>query len=72
MNLYNTDKEYLIDILEDEEERLISYLSEELQEKHKYNFYRFIAVTDMLRKIKKCLKKMTRWIFSSSHFMKIV
>ena len=51
-NFYKTNNEYLIDILEDEEERLIAQITENLPDKIRYLFYRYIAVKDTIEEIK--------------------
>jgi hypothetical protein len=50
--IYQTDNEYLIDILEDEEERLIDKLGGILPIEIRCLFYRYIAVKDTIEKIK--------------------
>lgn len=50
--VHETNTGFYMDILEDEEERLISKLSDRLGEEEKYLFFRYIAVRDIMEKIK--------------------
>lgn len=49
---YETDDDYILDVLEDEEERLMDELIEVLPEKTRYLFLRYLAVKDTIEKIK--------------------
>lgn len=50
--LYETDNDYILDVLEEEEERLMSKLIEVLPEKTRYLFFRYLAVKNKVEKIK--------------------
>ena len=50
--IYKTKNDYILDILEDEEERLIDKLGEILSDETKYLFYRYISVRDSIDDIK--------------------
>lgn len=50
--VHETNTGFYLDILEDEEERLISSLSDKLGEEDKYLFFRYIAVRDIMQEIK--------------------
>jgi len=49
---YKTDSDYILDILEDEEERLMNELGSILSEETRYLFYRYISVRDTIENIK--------------------
>jgi len=49
---YKTNNDYILDILEDEEGRLIDKLGEILSEETRYLFYRYISVRDTINHIK--------------------
>lgn len=49
---YKTDDEYLLDILEDEEERLLGKLTNILSSENKYLFYKYVSVRDLMDDIK--------------------
>lgn len=50
--IYESDNEYILDVLEDEEERLRDELGKILCTKTKYFFYRYISVRDTMEDIK--------------------
>ncbi len=50
--LHETNNEFYLDILEEEEERIINRLSENLNGKDKYLFFRYVAVRDIIQEIK--------------------
>jgi hypothetical protein len=50
--IYETDDDYILDILEDEEERLIEKLIEILPEEIRHLFYRYLTVRATIKKIK--------------------
>ena len=50
--LYETDNDYILDILEEEEERLMDVLIEMLPQKVRYLFFRYLAVRNMKEKLK--------------------
>lgn len=50
--LYETDNDYILDILEEEEERLMDALIEMLPQKVRYLFFRYLAVKNMKEKLK--------------------
>jgi len=50
--IYETDNDYILDILEEEEERLINKLAGTLSEENKYLFYRYISARDTIESIK--------------------
>jgi hypothetical protein len=49
---YETDNDYILDVLEDERERLMNKLIEILPEKTRYLFFRYLAVKDEMEKVK--------------------
>lgn len=49
---YENNEDYILDVLEEEEERLIKKLGSILPEETKYLFYRYISVRDVLDEIK--------------------
>ena len=49
---YKTNNDYILDILEDEEERLIDKLGEILSEETRYLLYRYISVKDTINYMK--------------------
>ncbi|AQS10547.1 hypothetical protein CLOBY_26920 [Clostridium saccharobutylicum] len=49
---HETDEDYILDVLEDEEERLMDKLIEILPEKTRYSFFRYLSVKDTINKIK--------------------
>jgi hypothetical protein len=49
---YETDNDYILEVLEDEEERLINKLIDRLPEKTRYLFFRYLAVRDAIEKVK--------------------
>lgn len=49
---YKTDSDYILDILDEEEERLLEQLGELLSDETKYLFYRYISVINTIRKLK--------------------
>ncbi len=50
--IYKTDNDYILDVLEDEEERLLKELGIKLYEDAKYLFYRYVSVRDTMEDIK--------------------
>lgn len=50
--IYETDNDYILDVLEDEAERLMDKLIEILPEKTRYLFFRYLAVKDTIERIK--------------------
>lgn len=50
--LHETNDGFHLEILEDEEERLIGKLSDHLVGEDKYLFFRYVAVRDIMNKIK--------------------
>lgn len=50
--LHETNSGYLKDILDDEEERLVSVLSDKLSSDDKYLFFRYVALRDIMQKIR--------------------
>ncbi|OSA95598.1 UNVERIFIED_ORG: hypothetical protein B2H98_10750 [Clostridium botulinum] len=50
--LHETNSGFYLDVLEDEEERLIDKLSDSLAGEDKYLFFRYVAVRDIMNKIK--------------------
>ncbi len=52
MKDYKIDDNYILDVLEDEEEKLLEKLGEILSEETRYLFYRYISVKDTIRKMK--------------------
>lgn len=51
MRLYETDKQYIIDVLHDEEDKLYQELFEKLDDELKYKLSRLIAVRNELSRI---------------------
>jgi len=49
-DLHDTNSGYLKDILDEEEERLVSALSHKLSGDDKYLFFRYIALRDIMQK----------------------
>ncbi|WP_297425837.1 hypothetical protein [Clostridium sp.] len=49
---YETDNDYILDVLQDEEEILMDKLIEILPEKTRYLFFRYLAVKDTIEEIK--------------------
>lgn len=49
---YETDDKYLLEILEDEEERLLGKLTNILSNETKYLFYKYVSVRDLMEDIK--------------------
>lgn len=49
---YKTDSDYILDVLQDEEERLLEQLAEHLSDECKYLFYKYISVVNIIRKLK--------------------
>lgn len=56
LRIYESDNEYILDVLEDEEERLREELGEIVCAKIKYLFYRYISVRDTMEDIKSKIK----------------
>ncbi|WP_164468668.1 hypothetical protein [Clostridium botulinum] len=52
MKLYETDNDYILDVLEDEKERLMNKLIDVLPEKMRYLFFRYLAVKDKIGELK--------------------
>ncbi|MFT8352506.1 hypothetical protein [Clostridium saccharoperbutylacetonicum] len=50
--LHKTDNEYILDVLLDEEERLMDKIADTLPDEFKYLVYRYLAVKDKIRKVK--------------------
>ncbi|MGN2368967.1 hypothetical protein ACTFJW_02775 [Clostridium cagae] len=50
--LHETNSGFYLDVLEDEEERLIDKLSDSLVGEDRYLFFRYVAVRDIMNKIK--------------------
>jgi hypothetical protein len=50
--IYETNNDYILDVLEDEEEKLIDKLGEILTKESKYLFYRYMAVRQQIDCIK--------------------
>ncbi len=50
--IYKKNIEYILDVLEEEEERLIDKLGESLPYEVKYLFYRYISVRDTIEDMK--------------------
>lgn len=50
--IYETDNDYILDVLEDEEERLLKELTNLLSGKTKYLFYKYVSVRDTMEDIK--------------------
>ncbi|MBY6851137.1 hypothetical protein HYH39_03210 [Clostridium botulinum] len=58
MKLYEKDNEYILDVLEDEEDeedRLLEKLGEILSEETRYLFYRYVSVIETINCIKSTL-----------------
>ncbi|WP_160684279.1 hypothetical protein [Clostridium sp. C2-6-12] len=55
--IYESDNEYILDVLEDEEERLREELGGIVCSKIKYLLYRYISVRDTMENIKSKIKK---------------
>ncbi len=55
MKLYEKDNEYILDVLEDEEDRLLEKLGEILSEETRYLFYRYVSVIETINCIKSIL-----------------
>ncbi|MBN7576043.1 hypothetical protein C1H57_12360 [Clostridium sp. 2-1] len=51
-NIYKTNNEYILDVLEEEEERLLDILGSILIGEDKYLFYRYISIRDTIDDIK--------------------
>jgi hypothetical protein len=49
---YETDNDYILDILQDEEERLMDELIEILPEETRYLFFRYLAVKDAIEEVR--------------------
>lgn len=49
---YEIDSDYILDILEDEEERLFDKLGGILSEETRYLFYKYISVRDTIENMK--------------------
>lgn len=50
--IYGMNSDYILDVLEEEEEKLINKLGGALSEETKYLFYRYVSVRDVIEKIK--------------------
>jgi hypothetical protein len=50
--IYKTNEDYILDVLEEEEERLLERLGEILPEEIRYLFYRYISIKDTINKIR--------------------
>ncbi|WP_252232741.1 MULTISPECIES: hypothetical protein [Clostridium] len=50
--LHETNSGFYLDVLEDEEERLIDKLSDILVGEDRYLFFRYVAVRDIMHEIK--------------------
>ncbi|WP_238917281.1 hypothetical protein [Clostridium sp. YIM B02555] len=50
--IHDTDEQYILDVLNDEEERLLAELGNELPGNYKYLFFRYVSLRDFMEKIK--------------------
>ncbi len=51
MKLYETDNEYILDVLQEEEDRLCDKLLNNLPDNMRFYFYKFIAVRNKIEKL---------------------
>ncbi|AGF56489.1 hypothetical protein B0P06_005242 [Clostridium saccharoperbutylacetonicum] len=51
-NKYTNDSDYILEILEEEEERLLQKLGTKLYEDDKHLFFRYVSVRDTMEDIK--------------------
>lgn len=49
---YKTNEAYILDVLEDEEERLLEELGKILPEETRHLFYKYLSVKDRIEKMK--------------------
>jgi hypothetical protein len=49
--IYETDDDYILDVLQEEEERLMDKLIEILPEETRYLFFRYLAVNGKIKEV---------------------
>lgn len=52
---YKTNDDYILDVLQDEEEKLLDKLGEILPEETKYLFYKYLAIKETIQKLSKSI-----------------
>ncbi len=51
MKLYETDNEYILDILENEEDELFQKIHDSISDKLRFDFAKFVAIKDTILKL---------------------